>query len=111
MFVQPTHNLSLAELDRRSFLHPFTSLADHLENGSRMIVESDGAGLRDLDGQSYFDAMAGLCCVDIGYGRPKVVEAIYQQARKLSYYHAFSSMATGLDKAAASLRADGIWQG
>jgi L-2,4-diaminobutyrate transaminase len=94
MPVQPTHNLSLAELDRRSFLHPFTPLADHLENGPRVIVEGEGAWLRDLDGQRYFDAMAGLWCVDIGYGRPEVVEAIYQQARKLSYYHAFSSMAT-----------------
>jgi L-2,4-diaminobutyrate transaminase len=94
MPVQPTHNLSLAELDRRSFLHPFTPLADHLENGPRVIVEGKGAWLRDLDGQRYFDAMAGLWCVDIGYGRPEVVEAIYQQARKLSYYHAFSSMAT-----------------
>jgi hypothetical protein len=38
MSVQPTHNLSRAELDRRSFLHPFTPLADHLENGPRVIV-------------------------------------------------------------------------
>jgi L-2,4-diaminobutyrate transaminase len=94
MSVQPTHNLSLAELDRRSFLHPFTALADHLESGPRVIVEGEGAWLRDLDGQRYFDAVAGLWCVDIGYGRPEVVEAIYQQATKLSYYHAFSSMAT-----------------
>ena len=111
MSVQPNHNLSLAKLDRRSFLHPFASLADHLENGSRVVVEGEGAWLRDLDGQRYFDAMAGLWCVDIGYGRPEVVEAIYQRARKLSYCDAFSSMATGLDKAAASLRADGTGQG
>jgi hypothetical protein len=42
MSVQPTHNLSLHELDRRSFLHPFTALADHLENGPRVIVEGEG---------------------------------------------------------------------
>jgi L-2,4-diaminobutyrate transaminase len=94
MSVQPTHNLSLAELDRRSFLHPFTPLADHLESGPRVIVEGEGAWLRDLDGKRYFDAMAGLWCVDIGYGRPEVAEAIYEQAKKLSYFHAFSSMAT-----------------
>jgi L-2,4-diaminobutyrate transaminase len=94
MSVQPTHNLSLAELDRRSFLHPFTPLADHLESGPRIIVEGEGAWLRDLDGQRYFDAVAGLWCVDIGYGRAEVAEAIYEQAKKLSYFHAFSSMAT-----------------
>jgi L-2,4-diaminobutyrate transaminase len=94
MSIQPTHNLSLAELDRRSFLHPFTALADHLESGPRVIVEGEGAWLRDLDGKRYFDAVAGLWCVDIGYGRPEVAEAIYEQAKKLSYFHAFSSMAT-----------------
>jgi L-2,4-diaminobutyrate transaminase len=94
MSVQPTHNLSLAELDRRSFLHPFTPVADHLESGPRVITEGEGAWLRDLDGQRYFDAVAGLWCVDIGYGRPEVAEAIYEQAKKLSYFHAFSSMAT-----------------
>jgi L-2,4-diaminobutyrate transaminase len=94
MSVQPTHNLSLAELDRRSFLHPFTPLPDHLESGPRVIVEGKGAWLRDLDGKRYFDAVAGLWCVDIGYGRPEVAEAIYEQAKKLSYFHAFSSMAT-----------------
>ena len=94
MSVQPTHNLSLAELDRRSFLHPFTALADHLESGPRVIVEGEGAWLRDLDGKRYFDAVAGLWCVDIGYGRSEVADAMYEQARKLSYFHAFSSMAT-----------------
>jgi L-2,4-diaminobutyrate transaminase len=94
MTVQPTHNLSLAELDRRSFLHPFTPLAEHLESGPRVIVEGEGAWLRDLDGQRYFDAVAGLWCVNIGYGRPEVADAIYAQAKKLSYFHAFTSMAT-----------------
>jgi L-2,4-diaminobutyrate transaminase len=94
MTVQPTHNLSLADLDRQSFLHPFTALADHLGSGPRVITEGEGAWLRDLDGQRYFDAVAGLWCVAIGYGRPEVAEAIYEQAKKLSYFHAFSSMAT-----------------
>ena len=94
MTVQPTHNLSLADLDRRSFLHPFTALAEHLESGPQVITEGEGAWLRDLDGKRYFDAVAGLWCVDIGYGRPEVAEAIYEQAKKLSYFHAFSSMGT-----------------
>ena len=66
MSVQPTHNLSLAELDRRSLLHPFTPLADHLESGPRVFEEGEGAWLRDLDGRRYFDDLAGLWCVVIG---------------------------------------------
>ena len=79
--VQPSHNLPLAELDRQSFLHPFTPLADHMENGVRVITEGQGVWLKDLDGQRYLDAAAGLWCVNIGYGRTEVADAIYEQAK------------------------------
>ena len=92
--VQPSHNLPLAELDRQSFLHPFTPLADHMENGVRVITEGQGVWLKDLDGQRYLDAAAGLWCVNIGYGRRDVADAIYEQAKKLAYFHSFSSMGT-----------------
>ncbi len=94
MTVQPTHNLSLAELDRRSFLHPFTALAEHMASGPRVMVEGEGVWLKDLDGVRYLDVMAGLWCVNIGYGRTEVAEAIYEQSKKLSYFHAFASMAS-----------------
>ena len=94
MTVQPTHNLSLAELDRRSFFHPYTALADHLESGPRVIVEGEGVWVKDLDGQRYLDAFAGLWCVNIGYGRTEVADAIHEQAKKLAYYHSFASMGT-----------------
>ncbi len=92
--IQPTHNLSLAELDKRSFFHPFTALADHLETGPRVITEGEGVWVKDEHGQRYLDAVAGLWCVNIGYGRREVAEAIYEQAKKLAYFHSFSSMGT-----------------
>jgi L-2,4-diaminobutyrate transaminase len=91
--LPPTHNLPLAELDMRSFFHPFTALAEHLETGPRVITEGEGVWVKDLDGQRYIDAVAGLWCVNIGYGRKPVADAIYEQTRKLAYFHAFSSMA------------------
>jgi len=94
MTVQPTHNLSLVELDRRSFLHPYTALASHLETGVRVITGGEGVWLEDLDGVRYVDAAGGLWCVNIGYGRHEVAEAIHEQAKKLAYYHAFTSMGT-----------------
>ena len=90
--VQPTDNLSLEELDRRSFLHPYTALADHQEQGVHVITEGDGVWVKDLDGKRYLDALAGLWCVNIGYGRTEVADAMHEQARKLAYFHAFSSM-------------------
>ena len=92
--VQPSHNLSLEELDRQSFFHPYTALADHQEKGVRVISEGDGVWVRDPEGKRYLDAVAGLWCVNIGYGRTEVADAIYEQAKKLPYFHAFSSMGT-----------------
>ena len=93
MSVQPAHNLSLEEMDKQSFLHPYTPLADHLESGPRIIQSANGVRVTDTKGKEYIDAMAGLWCVNIGWGRDEVVEAIAEQARQIAYYHSFASMA------------------
>jgi L-2,4-diaminobutyrate transaminase len=86
--------LSLEDMDRQSLFHPFTAIADHERTGPRVMVAGEGCTLTDNQGRRYIDAMAGLWCVNIGYGRPEVAEAIHRQALKLPYYHAFSGMAT-----------------
>jgi L-2,4-diaminobutyrate transaminase len=48
--------------------------------------------LTDLSGRRYLDAVAGLWCVNIGYGRTEVADAMGAQARRLAYYHTYSSM-------------------
>ena len=83
---------SLEDLDRRYVLHPFTSIRDHLQAGPLMIVEGKGCRLVDSKGNSYLDAMAGLWCVNVGYGNAEIADAIATQSRRLSYYHTFSSM-------------------
>ena len=59
-----------------------------------MIVEGKGSTVRDEQGRTYLDAMAGLWCVNVGYGREEIAEALRAQAIRLPFYHAFSSMAT-----------------
>jgi L-2,4-diaminobutyrate transaminase len=86
--------VSLEDMDRQSMFHPFTSIADHEVAGPRVMVRGQGSTLWDNQGRAYLDSMAGLWCVNIGYGRPEVADAIHRQALKLPYYHAFSSMAT-----------------
>ena len=109
MSVQPTHNLSLAELDRAQLPAPFTPLADHLENGPRMIVESEARGCAIWTG-SY--STHGRPVVRAHRLRPsRGGRSDLRAGKEVSCYDAFSSMAMGLDKAAASLRAEGIWQG
>jgi len=84
---------TLQELDQRYAFHPFTSIRDHAATGPVVITEGHGCRLTDNNGKSYLDAMAGLWCVDIGYGNLEMAEAIRAQVGRLSYYHSFSSMA------------------
>jgi L-2,4-diaminobutyrate transaminase len=83
------------EFDRRFVFHPFTQLDQHERLGSpSMIVEGSGARLRDIHGGSYVDGMAGLWCVNVGYGRQELADVLKVHAERLGYYHAFSSMST-----------------
>jgi L-2,4-diaminobutyrate transaminase len=83
------------EADRRFVFHPFTQLDRHEQAGSpSMIVSGSGARVRDIHGRSYIDGMAGLWCVNVGYGRVELGEAMRVGAERLGYYHAFSSMGT-----------------
>lgn len=88
-----THNLSLEEMDRQSVIHPFTPLRQFAagETGGPRIVEGGkGIRIRDTKGNELIDGFAGLYCVNIGYGRDEVADAIYEQAKKLAYYHAYA---------------------
>src|SRR4051812_9012387 len=88
-------SLQLGDLDRRHVFHPFSVLGAHEADGPRrMIVGGEGSTVIDDQGRRYLDAMAGLWCVNVGYGRPELAEAMREQALKLPYYHSFSSMAT-----------------
>jgi len=85
----------IKELDRKYMFHPFSVLPGHETNGAAMMARSaEGVWITDDAGNRYLDAMAGLWCVNVGYGREEIADAFADQARKLSYFHGFSSMAT-----------------
>ena len=76
-------------------MHPFSVLQQHERAGPRrMMVRGSGSTVYDEDGRGYIDAMAGLWCVNVGYGRQELADAMHEQALRLPYYHSFSSMAT-----------------
>ncbi|MGF1660694.1 MAG: aminotransferase class III-fold pyridoxal phosphate-dependent enzyme, partial [Rubrimonas sp.] len=81
----------LAAWDREAFFHPSTHLAQHArgETPSRIIRTAQGCEIEDRDGTRFLDAFAGLYCVNVGYGRQEIAEAIAAQARELAYYHAY----------------------
>ena len=84
----------IAGYDRDYHLHPFTNLSAHAQTRPVIMTRARGARLWDSEGREYIDALAGLWCVNVGYGRPEIADAISEQARNLSYYHAFASMAS-----------------
>ncbi|MCH2354606.1 MAG: aminotransferase class III-fold pyridoxal phosphate-dependent enzyme, partial [Pseudomonadales bacterium] len=79
----------LQDLDTKHYLHPFTDHKKLAEERSRIITRADGIYLWDSDGNRYLDAMAGLWCVNVGYGREEIAEAVNQQIRELPYYNSF----------------------
>jgi putrescine aminotransferase len=76
-------------LDRQHFLHPFTDFKSLHARGSRVIVRAEGVYLYDSDGNRILDGMAGLWCVNLGYGRRELAEAAYRQMLELPYYNSF----------------------
>lgn len=83
----------LAALDRAHVFHPFTSIAEQREREPRVWVEGKGVWIRDAEGREYLDAMAGLWCVNAGYGREEIASAMAEQARRLAYAHGFLGQA------------------
>ena len=77
------------ELDRQHYLHPFTDYKFLHARGTRVIVKAQGVYLYDSDGNRILDGMAGLWCVNLGYGRRELAEAAYRQMLELPYYNSF----------------------
>jgi len=77
--------------DRENFFHPSTHLAQHArgESPNRIVTGGSGVYIEDRNGTKLLDAFAGLYCVNVGYGRSEIADAIAEQAKELAYYHAY----------------------
>ena len=76
-------------LDGAHHLHPFTNPQDLKEKAAKIIESAKGVYLKDSDGTEFLDMMAGLWCVNMGYGQQDLVDAASQQIQQLPYYNAF----------------------
>lgn len=85
-------NDELAKWDRESFFHPSTHLAqfERGEAPQRIVTGGEGVFIQDRDGNRLLDGFAGLYCVNVGYGRKQISDAIAKQAHELAYYHAYA---------------------
>ncbi len=82
------------ELDDRHHLHPFSDPRELGARGSTIITRGEGCYVWDSDGNRILDGMAGLWCVNVGYGRDELVEVAAAQMRELPYYNSFFQSAT-----------------
>ncbi|MGP3788918.1 aspartate aminotransferase family protein [Pseudomonas sp. B392_1p] len=76
-------------LSRQHHLAPFTDYQALNRKGARIITKASGVYLWDSEGHKILDGMAGLWCVNVGYGREELVEAAAAQMRELPYYNLF----------------------
>jgi putrescine aminotransferase len=81
-------------LDRDHHLHPFTDHKALAAIGSRIITRAEGCWLWDSEGNRILDGMAGLWCVNVGYGRAELVEAAARQMAILPFYNTFFQSTT-----------------
>ncbi|SVA84136.1 uncharacterized protein METZ01_LOCUS136990, partial [marine metagenome] len=79
----------LQDIDGQHHIHPFTDHKALMEKGTRIITRADGVYLWDSDGNKILDGMAGLWCVNVGYGRQELVDAATDQMQELPYYNNF----------------------
>ncbi|RMF15658.1 MAG: aminotransferase class III-fold pyridoxal phosphate-dependent enzyme, partial [Alphaproteobacteria bacterium] len=79
----------LKDADRLHHLHPFTDHGALTRDGAFMVEGGQGSRLIVEGGIVLLDAMAGLACVNVGYGREELAAAAADAVRELGYYHCF----------------------
>jgi putrescine aminotransferase len=84
----------LQQIDASHHLHPFTDHKELRAAGSRIITRAEGPYIYDSEGAEILDGMAGLWCVNVGYGRNELAEAAYKQMKELPYYNSFFKCST-----------------
>ncbi|MBB6180811.1 aspartate aminotransferase family protein [Pseudorhizobium flavum] len=85
---------NLGAIDAAHHLHPFSDMKKLNAAGTRVIDRAEGVHIFDSTGKKYLDAFAGLWCVNVGYGRREIAEAVHRQMSELPYYNSFFGTTT-----------------
>jgi putrescine aminotransferase len=92
--MDATRLATLRRLDDAHHLHPFTDPSDLRRQGTHIIESTGGCFIVDETGQKLFDGLAGLWCVNVGYGRAAIADAVYRQMQAVAYYPSFFNTTT-----------------
>ncbi|MFV8828181.1 aspartate aminotransferase family protein [Alkalihalobacterium sp. APHAB7] len=81
--LSTNENSKALEKDEKYIWH---SMKPYNPDGTMVVTKAKGAWVTDHDGNRYLDAMSGLWCVNVGYGRTELAEAAYEQLKELAYF-------------------------
>lgn len=85
---------TLRQLDQAHHLHPFTDHRDLHSQGTHVIQSAAGCYVTDETGRKLFDGLAGLWCVNVGYGRTEIADAVHRQMQSVAFYPSFFNTTT-----------------
>lgn len=92
--MEPLSLETLRRIDQAHHLHPFTDHNDLHRQGTRIIRSASGCTVIDENDRPLIDALAGLWCVNVGYGRREIADAVYAQMTAVAYYPSFFNTTT-----------------
>ena len=92
--MEPLSLETLRRIDQAHHLHPFTDHGDLHRQGTRIIRSASGCTVIDENDRPLIDALAGLWCVNVGYGRREIADAVYKQMTAVAYYPSFFNTTT-----------------
>lgn len=104
MTMQHDSTSFLQQMDNH-FVHPWEDLTALGANKRTMIAQASGVYITDTDGHRMIDGPGGMWCVNAGYGREEIIDAIAEQLRQLSYFSPWSASASPAAKLAERLAA------
>ena len=112
MFIDNRNTKQWQKIDSDHHLHPFTDHKLLSTSGSKIITSAKGNYVFDSEGNEILDMMAGLWCVNIGYGRNELAEVAKKQMEIVPYYNTFFKTSTTppieLSRVLAEITPDGI---
>ena len=94
MYLNNRNTEQWQKIDSAHHLHPFTDFKELINTGTKVIISAKGNYVIDSENNKILDMMAGLWCVNIGYGRKELADVAYEQMQLLPYYNSFFKTAT-----------------
>jgi len=92
--MDSAHLATLRRLDEAHHIHPFTDHLDLHARGTHVIQSASGCFVTDETGRRLLDGLAGLWCVNVGYGRMEIADAVRAQMAAVAYYPSFFNTTT-----------------